>query len=153
MATIGVGSPAPEFSLTDEKGRAVKLSNFTGKQPVVLIFYPMDQTPGCTMQLCAARDSDSMYKEAGVAVFGVNGASAESHQRFVGKHNLTTPLLVDKGLATASRYGAVMGLGLIRVINRTVVGISKEGKIVFYQRGIPSTTDILNKVAPASARS
>lgn len=148
MASLDLGSAAPDFNLTDEHGNAVHLSDFKGK-PVVLIFYPADQTPGCTKQLCAARDSNQQYKDAGVAVFGVNGGSAESHQKFIEKHSLTTPLLVDKGLATASSYNAVMGLGPLKVINRTVVGIDGEGKIAFYQRGIPSTQEILSAFAVA----
>ncbi len=144
MAELTIGSKAPDFSLSDQNGKPVQLSDFKGKQNVVLIFYPADQTPGCTRQLCTARDDTSDYEQAGVAVFGVNPGSADSHQRFINKHQLSMPLLVDKGLEVASRYQAVLGLGPLKIVNRTVVGIDTEGKIVFYKRGMPSTNQILS---------
>jgi thioredoxin-dependent peroxiredoxin len=151
MSTLRVGDPAPEFALEAQDGTMVRLADFHEKQPVVLIFYPMDQTPGCTAQLCAARDSSDRYRDAGVAVFGVNNASAGSHKRFVEKHHLNTPLLVDEGLRVAGAYGAAVGFGRLRVIRRTVVGISPDGKIIYYRRGSPSTDEILSALsAPAS---
>jgi peroxiredoxin Q/BCP len=149
MPRLKIGDPAPPFSLTTEKGENVILSDVLAKGPVVLIFYPMDQTPGCTAQLCAVRNDAPRYAEAGVQVFGVNGGDANSHQRFVARYNLTAPLLVDKGLATAAAYDAVVNLGLIRIINRTVVGIGRDGKIVFFKRGSPSTDEILAAVGAA----
>jgi peroxiredoxin Q/BCP len=151
MARLTVGDAAPPFSLTNEKGENVTLAGVLANGPVVLIFYPMDQTPGCTAQLCAVRNDASRYAEAGVQVFGVNGGDAVSHQRFAARYNLTAPLLVDKGLATAAAYDAVYNLGLIRVINRTVVGIGRDGKIAFFKRGSPSTDEILGAVGKATA--
>jgi thioredoxin-dependent peroxiredoxin len=153
MANSPVGKKAPDFSLRDQDGNLVQLSDFKGKKPVVLIFYPGDQTPGCTMQLCSARDDSSEYDKAGIAVFGVNPGSAESHQRFVNKRKLTMPLLVDTGLEVASRYDAVMGFGPLKIVNRTVVGIDQEGRIVFYERGIPSTRQILRAFSPVATPS
>jgi peroxiredoxin Q/BCP len=143
MAKLNVGDVAPDFALNDEKGNRVRLSDFRGKKPVVLIFYPADETPGCTRQLCAARDDKAVYEKAGVAVFGVNPGKEASHEKFIAKHNLTMPLLVDKGLEVAALYEAVMGFGPLKLVNRTVVTIDKEGKIVFYKRGIPGTQEIL----------
>jgi peroxiredoxin Q/BCP len=151
MAKLNVGDAAPPFSLTTEKGEPVVLETALASGPVVLIFYPMDQTPGCTAQLCAVRDDAARYAEAGVTVYGVNGGDAISHQKFVARYNLTAPLLVDKGLATASAYDAVINLGLVRIINRTVVGIGRDGKIAFYKRGSPATDDILSAVGSATA--
>lgn len=148
MAKIDVGAKAPDFTLIDQNGQSVKLSSFQGKSAVVLIFYPADQTPGCTKQLCSARDDDADYKKAGVAVFGVNPGSEESHQKFINKHNLTTPLLVDKGMAVATQYDAVMGFGPLKIVNRTVIGIDEAGKIVFYKRGMPGTAEILAAIKP-----
>lgn len=147
MAELNIGTPAPEFALTDQNGETVRLADFKGKQPVVLIFYPADETPGCTKQLCAARDDTSLYQQAGVAVFGVNPGSAASHEKFIKKHNLTTPLLVDKGLEVAANYQATIGFGPLKIVNRTVVGIDRDGKIAFYRRGIPATTEILAALA------
>jgi peroxiredoxin Q/BCP len=150
LSTLAVGDAAPDFKLTAHDGSVVELSAFRGKQPVVLIFYPMDQTPGCTAQLCAARDDANRYAEAGVAVFGVNGASAASHGRFVAKHRLATPLLVDEGLRVAGAYGAAAGFGPLRMIKRTVVGIGVDGTVILYRRGMPSTAEILAALTPSA---
>lgn len=153
MAELTIGSVAAEFTLVAENGQTVRLSDFKGKQPVVLIFYPADQTPGCTKQLCQARDDSDTYRQAGVAVFGVNPGSAESHQKFINKHSLTMPLLVDRSLEVAARYQAVFGLGPLKMVKRTVVGIDREGRIAFYKRGMPSTHEILAALAvPATTR-
>jgi peroxiredoxin Q/BCP len=152
---LTVGSLAPDFSLTDQNGNLVQLSAFKGKKSVVLIFYPGDQTPGCTRQLCTARDDTAEYDKAGVAVFGINPGSAESHQKFVNKYQLNMPLLVDKGLEVAESYNAVWMLGgvSLKFIKRTVVGINKEGRVVFYERGMPFTRQILAAFSnPVTAR-
>jgi peroxiredoxin Q/BCP len=151
MAKLNVGDPAPPFSLMTEKGEEISLAGALANGPVVLIFYPMDQTPGCTAQLCAVRNDSERYAEAGVQVFGINGGDANSHQRFIARYNLTAPLLVDKGLAVAAAYDAVYNLGLIRVINRTVVGVGRDGNVTFYKRGSPSTDEILGAVGPTPA--
>ena len=147
MSTLRVGDAAPDFTLEDADGTKVRLGDFREKQAVVLIFYPMDQTPGCTAQLCAATDDLQRYTDAGVAVFGVNNGSAASHKRFTQKRHLRVPLLVDVGLRVADAYDAATGFGPLRVIKRTVVGISPAGTIVFYRRGAPSTEEILAAVA------
>lgn len=144
MAKIGVGDKAPDFALESNTGTTVSLASELAKGPVVLIFYPMDNTPGCTAQLCAARDDAPRYAAAGTSVFGVNNGGAASHERFREKHGLTAPLLVDSGLKTASAYDAVIGVGPLKIVNRTVVGISPSGTIAFYKRGTPATDEILN---------
>jgi peroxiredoxin Q/BCP len=140
---LAIGSSAPEFTLPSSDGEDVSLASFRGHSGVVLMFYPKDQTPGCTKQLCSARDDRAAYAAAGVTVFGVNGDSLESHMRFIAKHGLQMPLLVDRGLAVASAYDAVLGFGPVKFVNRTVVGINRDGGIVFYQRGMPPATEIL----------
>src|ERR1700694_5667241 len=122
-----IGDSAPDFSLETQDGLRISLADFHGVKPVVLIFYPGDMTPGCTKQLCTARDDAPQYASAGIAVFGVNNAGAESHKKFVAKHGLTTPLLIDRGFAIASAYGSLIELGPIRITNRTVVGIAVDG--------------------------
>ncbi len=114
---------------------------------MVLIFYPKDQTPGCTAQLCAARDESAAYAAAGIAVFGVNGDSAASHEKFIAKYQLSVPLLVDPGLTVAKAYDAVIGLGPLKIVNRTVVGIDRDGTIAFYRRGTPLARDIIGALA------
>jgi peroxiredoxin Q/BCP len=143
MATLSIGDTAPDFTLAGQSGETIRLDDVRRASNVVLIFYPKDQTPGCTAQLCTARDDRAAYAAAGVAVFGINGDDAASHERFIAKHGLTMPLLIDRGLAVAKAYDAVLGFGPLKIANRTVVGIDRSGTIVFYQRGTPATKTIL----------
>ncbi|MBF6600602.1 MAG: peroxiredoxin [Dehalococcoidia bacterium] len=140
---LKVGQQAPDFDLEDESGNRVRLADFRGASAVVLMFYPADNTPGCTKQLCAARDDYDRYQAAGIAVFGVNPGSAGAHKRFIDRHGLRTPLLLDRGGTVARAYDALMPIPLLTVINRTVVGIDRDGVIRFYERGIPTTGQIM----------
>jgi thioredoxin-dependent peroxiredoxin len=140
---LAIGAGAPDFTLRTSTGADVALSAFRGRENVVLIFYPKDQTPGCTKQLCTARDDRDAFAAAGTAVFGINGDGAASHERFIAKYELNMPLLIDPGLTTAKQYDAVMGFGPLKIVNRTVVGIDRSGRIVFYERGMPATATIL----------
>ncbi|HLB24313.1 MAG TPA: peroxiredoxin [Dehalococcoidia bacterium] len=148
---LNVGQDAPDFELQDEQGNTVRLGDFRGRSAVVLMFYPADNTPGCTAQLCAARDDYDKYQAAGVAVFGVNPGSVKAHQRFVEKHGLRTPLLLDDGARVSRAYDALMPIPLLTVVNRTVAGIGRDGKVKFYQRGMPSTETILSAMTEAAA--
>ena len=140
---LRVGDEAPDFTLRSSDGREISLASLRGRENVVLIFYPKDQTPGCTKQLCVASEDSAAFAAAGAAVFGVNGEGAASHERFIGKYALAMPLLIDPGLAVANRYDAVMGFGPLKIVNRTVVGIDRTGRVAFYRRGMPSTAEIL----------
>jgi peroxiredoxin Q/BCP len=151
VTSMKVGDNAPDFEAMDEQGRQVRLGDFTGKRPFVLMFYPADNTPGCTKQLCTARDDFDKYEAAGVAVFGVNPGSAAKHKEFSERHGMRTPLLVDDGGRMSRAYDALMPIPLLTLVNRTVVGIDRDGIVRFYQRGMPSTADILAAMAPATA--
>jgi len=89
------------------------------------------------------RDDLARYEEKNVVVLGVNGGSARAHRSFAERLRLPSPLLVDRGLTVAQRYGAVRNFGLVKLVKRTVVGIERDGRIVFYERGMPSTDEIL----------
>lgn len=147
MAKLNVGDRAPDFTLASESGETVSLARALERGPVVLIFYPMDNTPGCTAQLCAARDDAAAYAAAGASVYGVNNGSARSHAAFKAKHGLAAPLLVDARLVVASAYDSVLGFGLLKFVNRTVVGIVPDGTIAFYERGTPATGEILDSLS------
>lgn len=134
---LAVGTPAPDFALPDDSGRVVTLSGLAGKR-VVLVFYPGDDTPGCTKQLCQFRDDWSDAQKAGVQVFGVNPGNARSHGKFRQKYHLPFPLLVDQGQKVAELYHAN---GII--VKRTVYGIGADGKIRFASRGMPSPAEVL----------
>lgn len=139
---LKAGTDAPEFSLSAQDGSIVKLSDYKGKNSVVLIFYPGDQTPVCTEQLCEIRDDYSSFQSKGAVVFGINPGSEKSHQKFTQKHNFQFPLLVDAKSEVAKRY-MVKGLFMNQ---RTVYVINTEGKIVYAKRGKPAVSEILENV-------
>jgi peroxiredoxin Q/BCP len=103
---IEEGSPAPELELTDDTGKTVRLSDFRGT-PVVLYFYPKDDTPGCTRQACELRDSYSEFRERGAVILGVSPDDEESHTRFRDKFGLPFPLLADTGWVAAEAYDVI----------------------------------------------
>ena len=101
---IEEGKPAPDFELTSDSGEQVKLSDFRGK-PVVLYFYPKDDTPGCTTQACAIRDAWGEFERAGAVVLGVSPDNEASHVKFKEKFGLPFALLADTEHTTAEDYG------------------------------------------------
>lgn len=105
MATeLAVGMAAPEFSLSDERGKTVALKGLKG-QPVVLYFYPKDDTPGCTKEACDFRDTDKRLRQAGAVVMGVSLDGAESHKKFIAKFKLPFSLLCDEDALVSKAYG------------------------------------------------
>jgi thioredoxin-dependent peroxiredoxin len=102
---IEEGEKAPDFELAADDGRTVKLSALRGK-PVVLYFYPKDDTPGCTKEACSFRDRKAELEKRGAAVLGVSPDTVASHVEFRDKYHLNFPLLADPGHAVADRYGA-----------------------------------------------
>jgi peroxiredoxin Q/BCP len=96
---------APDFSLPDGNGESWRLSDHRGKV-VVLLFYPGDETPVCTKQLCSVRDRWEDYVATGAEVVGISSDSVESHQKFAAHHDLPLRLLSDKDRAVATLYGA-----------------------------------------------
>jgi peroxiredoxin Q/BCP len=136
------GMQAPDFSLLSSDGDTVKLSGFAGKFYMVLIFYPGDQTPGCTAQLCAIRDDYSAFEAKNAKVFGVNPGDITSHKKFVAKQNYQFPLLVDENREVAKTYGC-NGWPMVK---RTVYVIDTAGKIIFAKRGRPANEEILKAI-------
>ena len=105
MSIIKVGDVAPPFSLPDQSGKTVSLKELLGEKWIVLYFYPKDDTPGCTAESCAFRDSYDVFKEAGAEVIGVSGDSSQSHQQFAQKYNLPFTLLSDTNNQLRKVYG------------------------------------------------
>lgn len=101
---VAVGQPAPGFTLTSDTGDEVSLDALRGK-PVVLYFYPRDDTPGCTTQACGIRDAWRAFEGAGAVVLGVSPDGEASHARFREKYGLPFPLLADTDHAVAEAYG------------------------------------------------
>ena len=102
---IEPGKKAPAFNLQADDGNKIRLSELQGS-PVVLYFYPRDNTPGCTREACAFRDRQKELKKLGAQVFGVSPDGLESHVKFRDKFNLNFPLLVDSDHKMAEKYGA-----------------------------------------------
>lgn len=102
---LEVGDPAPEFTLPDQDGEPVSLAGLRGK-PVVIYFYPKDDTPGCTTQACGIRDQWTEFEEAGAAVLGISPDDVDSHARFAGKYDLPHRLLADPERTVIKQYGA-----------------------------------------------
>jgi peroxiredoxin Q/BCP len=121
------GDIAPDFSLKDQKGEVVRLSDFRGKKAVVLYFYPKDDTPGCTTEACTFRDDFKDFAGAGAEVLGVSADSPESHKRFDAKHRLPFRLLSDPEGEVRKAYGVSSTLGLLP--GRVTFVIDKAGVV------------------------
>jgi peroxiredoxin Q/BCP len=120
------GDQAPLIALPDGDG-VERRSDALGGRPLVLFFYPKDETPGCTAEACAFRDSYAELQELGAEVWGVSGDDAASHQRFARRHNLPFPLLVDRANALRKSFGVPSVLGLLP--GRVTYVIDGEGVI------------------------
>ena len=149
---IEEGKPAPDFELTSDSGETIKLSSLRGK-PVVLYFYPKDDTPGCTTEACEFRDAHDMYRERGIEILGVSPDDVASHEKFKSKYELPFTLLADPDHRTAESYGVwserkfagktFMG------INRSTFLIDEEGNVARAMLGIKPAghaLDVLEKL-------
>lgn len=135
---------APGFTLINQIGEKISLADFKGKKNVLLVFYPGDNTPGCTKQLCALRDDYRQFQNKDTVIFGINHAEADSHQKFIDQHNFPFDLLIDTDKKVSTAYGAIKLFFNKTIINRTVVLINKEGKIIYLKRGLPTDEEILS---------
>ena len=136
---LSEGTAAPDFELSADDGHQVKLSDYRGK-PVVLYFYPKDDTPGCTTEACEFRDAYDVFRERGAEVLGVSPDDVRSHEKFKTKYQLPFTLLADPDHAVAERYGVwgerkfagktYMG------INRSTFVIDADGKVARAMLGI-----------------
>jgi peroxiredoxin Q/BCP len=129
---IEAGQKAPAFTLTGDDGEKVRLADLRGR-PVVLYFYPKDDTPGCTREACAFRDCAAQFKRLRATLLGVSADSIESHERFRDKHGLNFPLLADEGHKVAEKYGAWREKNLYGKksmgIQRSTFLIDADGKV------------------------
>ncbi len=136
---LPVGSEAPVWTAETTDGGRVALPDFRGKQAVLLMFYPEDDTPGCTKQMCLARDEGDLYRAAGVARFGVNPGSLQSHVEFRDKYTLDFPLIVDLDAEIASAYGVLGGTE----VSRATYLIDQDGRIAYAQPGTHGADEVL----------
>jgi thioredoxin-dependent peroxiredoxin len=125
-----IGNKAPDFTLKDLDGNDWRLADHAGKT-VVLLFYPGDNTPVCTAQLCSVRDHWSDYQATGAEVVGISTDSADSHKSFAGKHSLTLNLLADEKGEVVEKYG--MKSWLPGRSARGVVVVDKAGNVAYHK--------------------
>jgi peroxiredoxin Q/BCP len=124
---VVAGSLAPNFTLPSQSGKKVSLRDFLGKKPVILFFYPKDDTPGCTKEACAFRERYEDFREINAEVIGISSDSVESHRSFAAKHELPFTLLSDEGAKVRKLYGASSTFGLIP--GRVTYVLDEEGVI------------------------
>jgi peroxiredoxin Q/BCP len=140
---IEEGKPAPDFELTSDSGETVKLSALRGR-PVVLYFYPKDDTPGCTTQACGIRDAYGEFERAGAVVLGVSPDDERSHVKFKEKYGLPFTLLADPDHEVAETYGV---WGEKKYQGKTYLGVTRSTFVIGADGNV---TRVMHDVKPAS---
>ena len=128
-----IGDRAPDFGLSSTEGE-VRLSSWLERGPVLLVFYPGDDTPVCRAQLCDYRDNLDVFAGLGVQVIAINPQSLESHRAFAQKHELGFPLLADADKEICRAYGAV---GLLGTTKRSLFLIGRDGLVKYRHTDLP----------------
>jgi len=143
---IKIGDKAPLFSLQNQAGKKISLRDYKNKKNILLIFYPGDNTPGCTKQLCNIRNDFSRFTKLDTIVFGINHADNKSHQKFIDQYKFPFDLLIDTDRKVSRKYKAIKFMFGHISIKRSVILINKEGKIIFLKRGMPTDDEILKSL-------
>jgi thioredoxin-dependent peroxiredoxin len=150
MSNADVGDRAPEFNLPSTRG-PLALSALLGKGPVLLVFYPGDDTPVCTKQLCDYRDNLAVFEKLGVQVVALNPQSEASHAKFAEKHHLPFPVAADAGGSVTQAYGA---RGLFGMTKRALVLVGRDGRVAWRKVDFPlfyeTTEDVRGALAKLS---
>jgi len=145
--TIAVGEKAPDFTLPSTRGE-ISLEALLSEGPLLLVFYPGDDTPVCTKQLCNYRDNLASFDELDINVLAINPQSEESHAAFAKKYSLPFPVASDSGGKVCSAYGAMSFLSMAK---RALVLIGRDGTVVWSQSSLPifhqSAADIRKAIA------
>jgi len=134
--SVGVGDRAPDFTLPGTGDREYSLGEFAGK-PVVLVFYPGDDTPVCTKQLNSYNNGFEQFEELDAQIIGISPQSVDSHEAFSGKHGFQFPLLADTDKAVAAAYGTLGPVGFPR---RSVFIIDRGGVIRYAHKAMAGLT-------------
>ncbi len=130
---LAIGDKIPELLGTDQDGKTIKSSDYSGKK-LVLYFYPKDNTPGCTAQACSLKDGNTELLKAGYQILGVSVDNEASHQKFIKKHNLPFPLIADTDKKLVEEFGVwhekmMMGKKFMGTVRTTFV-IDEKGEIL-----------------------
>ena len=133
MSKLKPGDPAPNFSGTLTDGTTVSLKDYRGKT-LVMFFYPMDDSPGCTAQACSLRDANAEIKAKGAAILGISTQDESSHQKFTSKYKLNVPLLADTDRSVGKAYGTIGGGGLLSAA-KAIVGIADRVTFIIDGKG------------------
>jgi peroxiredoxin Q/BCP len=141
MVSLRVGDKAPKFSLPAHPSGTISLDDYIGKKNVILAFYPKDDTPGCTKEMCAFSDDLDKFNSAGTQVLGISVDDETSHGKFADKHGLKIPLLADQNRETGKAYGTVRDTG--GNAERMLFVIDKEGTIRHIHTGMPTNAELL----------
>jgi thioredoxin-dependent peroxiredoxin len=148
---VRIGSDAPDFTLKGTGGETFTLSDTLGKKRTLLVFYPVDQTPGCRNQLSAIGESIDYFRALDTEPYGVNEADAASHQRFIDELNLPFDLLIDEQFEVADAYGCLRETQ--RMNARTVIIVGKNGKVIYREAGSPEPAALLDAISTADDES
>lgn len=127
------GDPAPDFDGITTDGKRVSLKDYRGKK-LVMYFYPMDDTPGCTKQACSLRDHNAELAAKGAAVLGVSTQGEQSHQAFTKKYHLNFPLFADTDGKVGRAYGTIGGAGLVAKL-KSAAGMADRVTFVIDEKG------------------
>ena len=148
------GKPAPEFELTSDSGETVSLASLRGR-PVVLYFYPRDDTPGCTAQACGIRDAWGEFERAGAVVLGVSPDDEDSHAKFKQKYELPFPLLADTDHSVSEEYGVWAEKNMYGKtywgVERSTFVIDADGNVAKVMRKVKPDTHADDVLAALSA--
>lgn len=149
--SLSVGDPAPAFSLLDQVGHSISLSDYRGQKNVVVYFYPRDDTPGCTVESCSFRDHYTAFQDAGAEVLGISSDDERSHRAFADKYRLPFSLLADTDGRVRKSFGVRKVLGVWP--GRVTFVIDKQGIVrhVFnsqldFTRHVDEALDVLKRL-------
>ena len=148
MSTPEAGDRAPDFTLPSNRGQ-VSLKTLLAQGPVLLVFYPGDDTPVCTKQLCDYRDNLDVFRKLGIQVVALNPQSEESHGKFAEKHRLPFPVAADAGGTVTRAYGA---RGLLGMTKRALVLVGRDGVIAWRKTDFPIFYETAEDVRAAVER-
>ena len=135
ITALTPGEAAPAIASTTHLGAEFSIAQVDGERRIVLFFYPADDTPNTTRQLQQLSKPMPILEPEGIHVYGISKGSAREHQAYAEKYAITVPLIADKDLAISTSYGCALADG--DFVQRTMVGIDRDGTVAFFERGFP----------------